>query len=420
MKKILLFVAGLMLAMSASAGVYLRGNGNWDTPDPEFEFTDNGDGTYTLEKSFQLKSAFKISDEKWSDSFNYGSSSPAAIGEIPVNLTKYGGDIVVNSLIEVTKMILDTNAGVLKIEGNDGGEITYSTWTICGVAELVGDAWDPTSTANVMTESNGVYTLTKEGVSLSTDFITDADTDSATPGYGYKVAADGKWDFSYPSSGNQFLLVDAEGVYNVTFTWDPTAQTLSAEATLVGDNTGDDNTGDDNTGDDNTGDDNTGDDITPGSTTYYLIGYINGADYGCEGDYENMGDYKFVDGSVTATFEIDSYVFVKTEGNGAWFMSEGFAAESPATLINTNEGLTDANKLKVPGGVEVTFTLVENADGTLTLSYTTGTATDLEDVDAEDAIVAAYDLLGRPVAADAAGIVILQYASGKAVKVFNN
>ena len=287
MKKILLFIAGLMLAMSASAGVYLRGNGNWDTPDPEFQFTDNGDGTYTLEKSFQLKSAFKISDESWSDSFNYGSSTPAAIGEIPVNLTTYGGDIAVNSIIEVTKMILDTNAGILKIEGNDGGEITYSTWTICGVGELVGDAWDPASEANVMTESNGVFTLTKYSVSLSVDFVTDAGTESETPGYGYKVAADGSWGYSYPAQGNQFLSVDADGVYNVVFTWNPSTSELTAELKA-------------------------------------------------------------------ATEEPE---------------------EEPTAI---------------------------------------------DEVDAEDAVVAAYDLLGRPVAADAAGYVILQYASGKAAKVFNN
>ncbi|MCD8026781.1 MAG: hypothetical protein LUF33_07640 [Clostridiales bacterium] len=36
---------------------------------------------------------------------------------------------------------------------------------------------------------------------------------------------------------------------------------------------------------------------------YYLVGYIDGADYGCEADYENMGDYGFSsDGTVTATF----------------------------------------------------------------------------------------------------------------------
>ena len=36
---------------------------------------------------------------------------------------------------------------------------------------------------------------------------------------------------------------------------------------------------------------------------YYLVGYINGADHGCEGDYQNMGSYKFVDGKLVATFD---------------------------------------------------------------------------------------------------------------------
>ena len=101
---------------------------------------------------------------------------------------------------------------------------------------------------------------------------------------------------------------------------------------------------------------------------YYLIGYINGADYGCNDDSANLGEYKFVDGKLTAKFDVDSYVFVKTGDNAGWFMSEGFAAEPPATLYNTSIGLTDANKLFVPGGVEVEFTLTENEDGTLTLS----------------------------------------------------
>jgi hypothetical protein len=48
----------------------------------------------------------------------------------------------------------------------------------------------------------------------------------------------------------------------------------------------------------------------PVDYTYYLVGYINGADYGCEGDWENNGIYKFVDGKLTATFTEDSYVFL--------------------------------------------------------------------------------------------------------------
>ena len=105
---------------------------------------------------------------------------------------------------------------------------------------------------------------------------------------------------------------------------------------------------------------------------YYLIGYINGADYGCEGDYANMGEYKFVDGKVSATFTEDSYVFIKTTNNAKWYMTSGWLGTetTTATLYNTASGLADANKLFVPGGVEVTFTLVVNEDDTLTLRYT--------------------------------------------------
>ena len=102
---------------------------------------------------------------------------------------------------------------------------------------------------------------------------------------------------------------------------------------------------------------------------YYLIGYINGANYGCEEDYENMGEYKFVDGALVATFSADSYVFIKTTGNAAWYMAEAYCTDTTCTFIN---GGTE--KMYVPGGVELTFALVENEDGSLTLSYEAGEA----------------------------------------------
>ena len=103
------------------------------------------------------------------------------------------------------------------------------------------------------------------------------------------------------------------------------------------------------------------------SETYYLVGWINDADYGCEADWENMGNYKFVNGQLTARFNSDSYVFVKTEGNGRWLLTE-YYTETPYGLFK--EGGTE--KMFVPGGVELIFTLVENADGSVTLSYTQG------------------------------------------------
>ena len=116
---------------------------------------------------------------------------------------------------------------------------------------------------------------------------------------------------------------------------------------------------------------------------YYLIGYINGADYGCESDSANMGEYQFVDGKVTATFTEDSYVFIKTTNNAKWYMTNGWLGTetTTATLYNTASGLAEANKLFVPGGVELTFTLVVNEDDTLTLSYVAADKPEIEKFD---------------------------------------
>ena len=104
---------------------------------------------------------------------------------------------------------------------------------------------------------------------------------------------------------------------------------------------------------------------------YFLFGYINGANYGCEEDSDNMGKYQFVDGKVVATFTQDSYVGVKTTGNADWFMTNGYAGEYGAARLYNTKTLGNPDKLYVPGGVEVTFTLEVNWDKTLTLSYTT-------------------------------------------------
>ena len=111
----------------------------------------------------------------------------------------------------------------------------------------------------------------------------------------------------------------------------------------------------------------------PADVDYYLFGYINGANYACEDDADNMGEYKFADSTLTATFEKDSYVAVKTTGNANWYMTDGWQGTdvTSATLYNTTALGTDADKLFVPGGVEVTFTLTAGEGDTFTLSYTT-------------------------------------------------
>lgn len=105
-------------------------------------------------------------------------------------------------------------------------------------------------------------------------------------------------------------------------------------------------------------------------TEYYLFGFIDGRDYACEGDYANLGEYRFVNGKLVTSFTTDSYIGVKTGDNMRWYMTAGWLGTdvTTATLYDTTvQGNVD--KLYVPGGVQVTFSLTVNDDGTLTLSY---------------------------------------------------
>ncbi|MBQ3215551.1 MAG: starch-binding protein, partial [Oscillospiraceae bacterium] len=145
---------------------------------------------------------------------------------------------------------------------------------------------------------------------------------------------------------------------------------------------------------------------TTTTTDYYLVGYINGANYGCEEDYANLGQYKFVNGKLTATFDSDSYVFLKTGDNANWYLTEAYAANPPATFVS---GGTE--KLLVPGGVEVTFTLTENSDGSLTLNYTTGTG---GDVGGDDPATGYYQLVTDMADVNAGGDFLIVAQNGSA------
>ena len=101
---------------------------------------------------------------------------------------------------------------------------------------------------------------------------------------------------------------------------------------------------------------------------FYLFGNINGADYGCEGDAANLGQYQFdPNGNLTAIFTKDSYVGVKSGDNATLYMAKTQSTGTAATLYKTATGA--AEKLFVPAYKQVTFTLKDNGDGTLTLSY---------------------------------------------------
>ena len=98
------------------------------------------------------------------------------------------------------------------------------------------------------------------------------------------------------------------------------------------------------------------------ATEYYLGGWINNGDY-------TGADYKFVDGKLTTKFASDSYVIIRSS-NGAEFWTSGYAGDN-ATSASLYQNAAYADKFRVPGNTEVTLTLIENADGSLTLSCST-------------------------------------------------
>ncbi len=118
------------------------------------------------------------------------------------------------------------------------------------------------------------------------------------------------------------------------------------------------------TPDETTKDEATTDEATQDEeAAFYLVGYINGADYGIEGDWDNLGENLFVDGTVTLTITADSYVIVKDADNvGYW--TNGWLDMNPGSAVLGEFGANN-NKLHVPVG-EVTFTWDA---ATMTLSY---------------------------------------------------
>ncbi len=104
----------------------------------------------------------------------------------------------------------------------------------------------------------------------------------------------------------------------------------------------------------------------------YLFGFINGADYGYGDDSGTIGIYKFTDGKLVTSFSETAYVGVKKGDNSAWYMAETYPGDGATSAVLQNaDGLTNPEKLSVPGGKEITFTLTYSGDGTYTLSYET-------------------------------------------------
>ena len=335
-------------ALTAGDTVYLKPNANWKNDNARFAIyyfnnsgsttwvsmsDSNGDGIYeaTMPTGSYTHMIFcrmspSATANNWNNKWNQTADLP-----IPTDDT---------NLYTVKENTWDKGGGSWSVFGSDeGGDDTGDDNTEVGYViagnnvAVFGSQWDPTNIANTMTlnADTGLYEKVYENVPVCTLI--------------FKVT-DGTWNNSWgdPGSGDP----DGNYVFNVTAVSDVTitfhAETKAVNAVAVP----------------------TGEEPEPDATEYCLIGYINGADDGCEADYAST-NHKFVDGTLTMTITETSYVYIKTADNANWYMTQTYVQTNSATFYNTTTGAME--KMMVPAG-EVTFTLVDNGDDTLTLSYT--------------------------------------------------
>ena len=179
------------------------------------------DGVYTItfENVPEGDHEFKVVyNEDWygASNFDVANSTAGATGE----------DNIAFTLVQPTTITISfnstTNKIVLVAEGIDEfGQFVASSYTLCGSAEIFGEADAPTLTDNDMTydEETGVWSKTYKYVSLE---VTGEEY-----GYAYKVAANHAWNGGqYPAGAATMLLhVYQAGVYNLTFTYNPNEET---------------------------------------------------------------------------------------------------------------------------------------------------------------------------------------------------
>ena len=303
---------------------------------------EDGDGIYTITYTEIAAGSykFKVTDGTWNNSW------PAQ---------DYALKLEAKSNVTIS---FDTAAKAVKVDVEaleeppvtEPTEPTPATYIVAGVAELCGSAWTPADTKNLMADEDGdgIYSITYTAIKAGTyQFkVTDGTWDNCWGG----TAADGNYEFT--------LVADAD----VTINFNSADNSIEVVS--------------DGLGEEPTEPTEPSEPFVPGVQEYALVGYINGADYGCNDDYENVGEYIFVDGKLTTSFSVDSYIFIKTTDNAKWYLAEAFCQDTTCTFVK------DATeKMYVPANLTLTFTLVENENGTITVSYEAGEASPDEPVE---------------------------------------
>ena len=231
MKKITLLFAILFATISTFAtNYYVAGTSslcgsNWSNNDANNQMTlTNGLYVKTYTNVTAGSHEFKITNGTWDNAkgihnVDASTSTPGYSGNDNISFVLTAPTTITISYNESTDKIS------LKAEGIDRfGEFSISTYTLCGNFPCFNGEWAPANTANDMTKGdNGIWTKSYENVNLEAQ------------AYEYKVAANHNWgQGDFPTSGNQNYEIKEAGVYNLSFSYNPSKPELICTATLVG------------------------------------------------------------------------------------------------------------------------------------------------------------------------------------------
>lgn len=179
-------------AWTAAGSSTLFGS-HWDATDTNNDLSDKGNGIWELTKTdcileqnvkYELK---VLKDHSWAEAYPQ---------------TNY----------------------VFMVEETGDAVIGEKTWTVAGFGAILGKEWDPEATENDMIkqEDNVTYILTKTNLTI------------AQGGYKYKICANHSWAENYGDDndpeGNASIYIAADGIYDVTFTFNSVTKEVSATA----------------------------------------------------------------------------------------------------------------------------------------------------------------------------------------------
>ncbi len=186
-----------------------------------FDLAKNGNYTVAIVAKFPCNGQLQISMGNWEYNQEY---------DIPVNAT---GDFQ-EVEVEFPGYIADATNAHVRFQCGDfkgttivksvqvfEGDLANDKWTLVGDKKLVGVDWDNTSKKNRMFSLDGEnYKITKNEILLSRGT------------YYFNVFKENAPSGSYPSS-NASLVINEDGVYNVSFIFNVVTKQLSATTTKV-------------------------------------------------------------------------------------------------------------------------------------------------------------------------------------------